>query len=256
MPGMPADPGAAAGPSLRPRLPAIDLARTAALLGMAVFHFSYDLELTGWLAPGTVVTGFFWYFARLIAGSFIFLAGLGLWLAHGQGIRWRAFLRRLARIGAAAGLVTLATHFALPGMTVFYGILHSIAVSSLIGLAFLRLRATAVLGVAAAVFALPWLWAHPFFGGALVWTGLSGTVPMTADFEPLFPWFAPFLAGIAAGRVLSRFGLWPCLDIGGGRVLRALAWPGRHSLAIYLVHQPVLLAVVIAFTRLHATLSP
>jgi hypothetical protein len=41
---------AGAHPRRRPRA-------AAALLAMAVFHFVYDLELFGWVAPGTSVTG-------------------------------------------------------------------------------------------------------------------------------------------------------------------------------------------------------
>ena len=231
------------------RLILIDLARSAALAGMVVFHLVYDLDIFGWVPQGTAVTGWFWWHARIVAGSFIFLAGLGLWLSHGQGIRWPAFRRRFVKIAAAAALVTLVSHFALPGLTIFYGILHSIAVSSLLGLLVLRLPVSVILALAAGVALLPWQFADPVFGGWLVWTGLSGTVPMTADFEPLFPWFAPFLAGIAAGKLVSRFGLWPRLALTETPLLRRLAWPGRHSLAIYLIHQPVLLGVMTAITR-------
>ena len=230
------------------RLIIVDLARTLALAGMVVFHFTYDLDAFGWVPRGTAVSGWFWYHARIVAGAFIFLAGLGLWMAHGRGIRWPAFGRRLVRILAAAALVTVASHFALPGLTIFYGILHSIAVSSLLGLAFLRLPAGALLVLAAAVFALPMVYADPAFGGWLIWTGLSGISPMTADFEPLFPWFAPFLAGIATGRICSHFGLWPHLALPETPVLRHLAWPGQHSLAVYLIHQPVLIGLVLAAT--------
>ncbi|WP_235822643.1 heparan-alpha-glucosaminide N-acetyltransferase [Pseudogemmobacter blasticus] len=228
----------------------IDLARTAALAGMVAFHFTYDLELFGLVAPGTAVTGWFWYHARIVAGSFIFLAGLSLWMAHGQGIRWPAFWRRLVKIGGTAGLVTLvtwATFSALgePRLTIFYGILHSIAVSSLVGLLFLRLPAVGVLAVAAGVFALPYVWAHPAFDGWLIWTGLSGRVPITADYEPFFPWFAPFLGGIALGKIFSFLGLWPHLALPATPLLRRLAWPGQHSLAIYLIHQPVLIGLVL-----------
>lgn len=227
---------------------AVDLARTAALAGMVAFHFTYDLDAFGWIPPGTAVSGWFWYLARIVAGSFIYLAGLSLWLAHGRGIRWRAFWQRLARIGAAAALVSGITHFALPGLTIFYGVLHSIAVSSLVGLLFLRLPAMLTLAVAAGVFALPYLWADLAFGGALSWTGLSPVRPMTADFEPFFPWFAPFLAGLATGRLLSHFDLWRHLALPDTPLLRRLAWPGRHSLAIYLIHQPVLIGLVLAAT--------
>lgn len=236
------------GSGQRERFLAIDLARSAALAGMVVYHFTYDLDAFGWLPRGTAVTGWFWWHARIVAGSFIFLAGLGLWLAHGRGFRPRAFVRRLLRIAAAAALVTIASHFALPGLTIFYGILHSIAVSSILGLLFLRLPAALTLAVAAAVALLPQLWAHPAFSGWLVWTGLSGTTPMTADFEPLFPWFAPFLCGIAAGRIASRRDLWRHLRLCETPWRNRLAWPGRHSLAVYLIHQPVLIALVFGFT--------
>jgi uncharacterized membrane protein len=230
------------------RYHAVDIARTAALAGMVVFHFVYDLDLFGWVPRGTATQGWFWYHARLVAGSFIFLAGLSLWLAHGRGIRWSAFARRAAILALAAAAVTVATHFALPGLTIFYGILHSILVSSVVGLLFLRLPAAVILAAAAAVFALPWQFTHPTFGGWLIWTGLAPERPLTADFEPFFPWFAPFLAGLASGRLLSWANLWPRLALRDTALVRRLAWPGRHSLAIYLIHQPVLIGLVAGAT--------
>jgi uncharacterized membrane protein len=221
---------------------------------MVAFHVVYAVYVLGGPPRGTSTTGWFWYHARIVAGSFLFLAGLSLWLAHGQGIRWGAFWRRLATVGGAAALVTVVTHFALPGLTIFYGILHSIAVSSLVGLLFLRLPALVTLAVAAAVFALPWHFTHPAFGGWLVWTGLAPDRPVTADFEPFFPWFAPFLAGLATGRLFTRFALWRHLDWPATPLMRRLAWPGRHSLAIYLVHQPVLIGLIFTATWAAAAL--
>ncbi len=223
------------------RLIGLDLARTAALAAMVAYHFTYDLDIFGLIPRGTATSGWFWWHARLTAGSFIFLAGVSLWLAHGQGIRWPAFWRRFGKIAAAALLVTVVTYFVLPGLTIFYGILQSIAVSSLVGLAVLRLPALVTLALAAGVAALPQVFLHPAFDGLMVWTGLGPTRPVTADFLPFFPWAAPLLAGVAAGRLASRFALWPRLDLPDGPLLRALAWPGRHTLAIYLIHQPVLI---------------
>ncbi len=225
----------------RQRLIGLDILRSLALVSMVIYHFVYDLDLFGLIARNTSVTGPFWWHARLTAGSFIFLAGLSLWLTHGQGIRWTAFWRRFVRIAAAAALVTLGTAIALPQMTVFYGILHSIALSSLLALAVLRLPALATLAVAAAAFALPLVFRHPMFDGGLVWTGLGTVPPITADFLPLFPWIAPMLAGVAVGRLISRCRLWPRLDWRATPLTRTLAWPSRHSLLIYLVHQPILI---------------
>jgi len=240
-----------AGPG---RILAVDLARAAALGGMILFHLVYDLVLFGLLPPGTVsMPGFWGYWARMVAGSFLFLAGVSLMLAHGGGIRWPAFGRRLAVIVAAAALVSLGTWAAMPNQFIFFGILHAIATFSLLGLVFLRLPASLTLAVAAAVFVTPWLMAGPLFEARwLVWTGLAGPPPVSMDFEPLFPWFAPFLAGMALTRLARDRGLadraagWPAAP---GPVLRGLALVGRHSLAVYLLHQPVLLSLVWLIAR-------
>lgn len=230
------------------RLAALDIARTAALAGMAVFHLAYDLELFGHLAPGTTGHGPWRWFAMLVAGSFLFLAGVSLHLAHAERIRWRAFWRRFAKIAAAAGLVSAGTYAVFPQSFVYFGILHAIAASSLVGLAFLRLPAAATLAAAVAALVIPSLWRLPAFDTPwLWWTGLSPSVRPTMDFEPMLPWVAPFLAGLALARIL-RLHTRPRRRT--GPVLAALAWPGRWSLVIYLVHQPVLIGLVWAGTEL------
>lgn len=224
------------------RIVALDLARTAALAGMVIYHFTFDLALFGYLPPATAITGGWALFAKLVAGSFLFLAGVSLWLAHGRGMRWPAFWRRLGMVAGAAVLITAATYVAMPQSFIYFGILHSIAACSLIGLAFLRLPAPVTLAVAVAVFLLPqyvrfdalnapWFW----------WTGLGTYWAPTLDYEPVFPWLAPFLAGLALARGLGLSGRLPRPRV-PGPVARRLAWPGRHSLIIYLVHQPVLIA--------------
>lgn len=232
----------------RGRIAALDIARTVALIGMAIYHFTYDLEMFGHLSPGTAVTGFWAIFARLVAGSFLFLAGISLWLAHAEGIRWRPFVRRVAVIAGAALIVTIGTRIALPQTFVFFGILHSIATASVIGLLFLRLPAAITLAAAAGVFAISHLPHGSAFDAPLLWPlGLSTNAPPAIDYVPLFPWLAPFLAGLALAKLGTRSGLW-------SRLTRhnepgPLAWPGRHSLAIYLIHQPVLIGLVWAATQ-------
>ncbi|MDI3336141.1 heparan-alpha-glucosaminide N-acetyltransferase [Defluviimonas aestuarii] len=233
----------------RGRIAALDIARTVALIGMAIYHFTYDLEMFGYLTPGTAVTGFWAIFARLVAGSFLFLAGISLWLAHAQGIRWRPFVRRFAMIAGAALMVTLGTRIALPQTYVFFGILHSIAAASLVGLLFLRLPAAITIAVAACVFAISRLPHGPAFDVPLLWPlGLSTNAPPAIDYVPLFPWLAPFLAGLALAKLGTRTGLWSRLTHHSEPGL--LAWPGRHSLAIYLIHQPVLIGLVWAATQI------
>lgn len=228
------------------RLVALDLARSAALLAMAVFHFVFDLELFGFVAPGTTMLPFWRWLAYLTAGSFLFLVGVGLVLGHGRGIRWRGFLRRFARIAGAAALITLATWIAMPEVFIFFGILHCIAAASLLGLFALRLPVPILLALGAfvlwlpnamrfAAFDAPWFW----------WTGLQAVGLRSVDYVPIFPWFAPVLFGMAAARMMQKAGLWDRLARWqAGEVARALAFAGRHSLAVYLIHQPVLISLV------------
>jgi uncharacterized membrane protein len=235
------------------RLWQVDAARTAALGAMVVYHFTYDLEAFGLIAPGTALSGGWFWLSRGTAFSFLFLAGVSLWLAHGRGLVWRGLARRMAMLGAAAGLITVATWVAMPDRYVFFGILHSILFGSLAGLVFLRLPAVAVAGVAVAVFATAQAMALPLFDlPVLYFVGLGTATPLTVDYVPVFPWFGAVLAGIAVAKIADAAGVWERLREGAppGSLARGLAWPGRHSLLIYLVHQPVLIGGIWVWLRI------
>jgi len=232
------------------RVQAIDVARGLALVAMAIYHFAWDLEFFGYVPQGMTAVGGWRLFARLIAGSFLFLVGASLILAHGDHIRWRALFKRLAMIVAAAAAITVASRFATPDRYIFFGILHCIAVATIIGLVFVRAPAlvSALAGVAIILFA-PDLadpsFNHPF----LLWLGLSTETVQSNDFVPVFPWFGPVLLGMAAARVAVDRNWIPKLASiyrGSGPINRALLFAGRHSLAFYLIHQPVLVAAVYA----------
>ncbi|WP_341863792.1 heparan-alpha-glucosaminide N-acetyltransferase [Gymnodinialimonas sp. 57CJ19] len=235
----------------RPRIFVLDIARVAALLAMAVFHFVFDLEIFGYIALGTTGSGFWRGLAIASAGSFVFLAGVGLWLSHANGIRWAAFAKRLAIILSAAALVSVATYIAFPDSFVFFGILHSIALCSLLGLAVLRLPIVIIALLAVAVFFAPDFAASPAFNAPwLWWTGLQTIQLSTVDYEPIFPWFAAFLAGMAVAKLASRTGYWEQFSTTKtSRTMRVFGFFGRHTLVVYLIHQPILISIVWAATQ-------
>lgn len=236
-----------ANPSQRGRIDAIDLARFAALVAMAVYHFTWDLEFFGYVARGTTGQGGWRLFARAIASSFLFLAGVSLVLAHGREIRWRPFWTRWLQVAGGAAAITVATYFATPGSFVFFGILHEIAVASLVALLFLRLPWFLTALAAAAVLALPHFVALPALNTRwLAWIGLFERPPISNDFVPVFPWLGAVLLGVAAGRLATDHRLWDRLRGLNPRLARAapLTWLGRHTLLFYLLHQPMLMALV------------
>ena len=229
------------------RIPMVDLARGLALLAMTLFHFIWDLGMFGLVDPAVPFSTPMVWFARAIAGSFLFLVGVSLFLAHREKIRWPNFLNRLAFIAGAAALVTVATYFATPEAFIFFGILHSIALSSVLGLAFLRLPAWLTL-LAAAFFLLGGdMFASEAFNAPLFWwTGLSAVEPVANDYVPLFPFFGMVLVGIGAARIACGFELDRRLatvraDSPPERLLRFI---GRNSLVYYLLHQPVMIGTM------------
>jgi uncharacterized membrane protein len=238
-------------PQPKGRIDAIDIARGAALVAMAIYHFAWDLEFFGYVPPGMTAVGGWKLFARCIASSFLFLVGVSLFLGHAKAIRWRGFLRRLAMVAGAALAISLVTYVAVPTGFIFFGILHQIALASVLGLAFLRLPAVVTLLAAAAVIAAPHYLRADFFNDPWWWwTGLSESRPRSNDYVPVFPWFAAVLAGIATAKIAAQTGLLAKLaTIRAPRWSWPLSFGGRHSLAVYLIHQPVLIASIWLFSQ-------
>lgn len=240
------------------RLALVDLARGVALLAMFVYHFAYDLSYFRLIETDVVIEPGWRLFARCIAGSFLTIVGFSLVLATRKGLNRPAYLRRLAMVAGAAALVTLGTWFAMPQNFIFFGILHHIALASVLALPFLRLPTIIIALAAALAFALPGLVANPLLDQPwLVWLGLSHIPLQTADFVPLFPWFGFVLTGIVLGRLLlprlagTRLAAWK--PAGPARIV---TWGGRHSLLVYLVHQPLFISALTLATLIVPPPSP
>ena len=223
----------------------VDVARGGAIVAMVIYHFSFDLMYFG-LVDWPVAGGAGWRaFAAAIASTFLFLVGVSLVYAHEGGIRWRPFARRLAILVAAAAVVTVGTVYAIPA-PIYFGILHAIAAFSVLALAFLRAPVWLTLMAAALVFAAPLVATSPVFDAPWFYPlGLAAERPYTFDYEPVFPWFAVTLLGVATAKLLPR-GQWQPAPA----ALRWLTFAGRHSLIIYLLHQPVLFALFMGWAAL------
>lgn len=215
---------------------------------MVAYHLCFDLSFFGVL-KADFNHDLWWLVARgVIVSSFLFLAGISLTLARLRAGHAGQFLRRELKIGLCALAVSAGSYFMFPQSFIFFGILHFIFVASLIGEGLLRrsfhAMAFAILG--AVSIALGVLADWPLFDTApLQWIGFVTHKPVTEDYVPLFPWLGVVFLGIACSTWL-QFGS-PAL---GGRGLSpVLRWMGRHSLAIYMLHQPLLLGSLYFLTR-------
>jgi uncharacterized membrane protein len=229
-----------------PRLGWVDSARGLALWAMFGFHLTWDLAHFGWIDHATPYTTGFHWLGHAIGASFLTLVGVSLALAgqsRGPLLRSPAFWRRWAMIVAAAATISAASFWLFPNTPIFFGILHCIALASLIAAPLVGAPAWVLLAAGAFALAAPQFLAAPFFDAKTFWwTGLGTFEPSSNDFRPLLPWLAFVLWGIALGQWIARRAQdeTPPAQSGFGLLSRALAYCGRHSLAFYLIHQQLL----------------
>ena len=256
------------------RITWVDALRGIAIVLMVIYHFFFDLfyyrladiplEDIGWVI-----------FQRVIATLFLTLVGVSLVLSENAGRQakqgpkgYERHFRRALKFGGVALLITALTwiypHYAF----IQFGIIHFIALSTLIAPFFFRFgRLNAVLGII--VIAMGSFTVNITTDNCyLFWLGLTCPSYVALDHYPIFPWFGLVLVGMAVGQKI--FGL---SEVRTGddrnkkmpqtRIFSAgplswledkLAFLGRHSLLIYVVHQVVLVLVIVGYKAfvLHA----
>ena len=236
------------------RLHRIDLLRAVAMLWMTAFHFSFDLDHAGLIQQDFYRDPFWTGQRTAIVSLFLFTAGLSQAVALSQGQSWSRFWTRWAQVAGAALLVTGGSMLMFPNSFIYFGVLHGIALMLIV----VRLTAgwgrwlwpLGALAIAAKFAAPPLMAAVPalevFNTPWLNWLGLINRLPITEDYVPLLPWLGVMWWGAAAGQwALHQRPHW--LGTAHDRATgleRALATLGRWSLSYYLLHQPVLIALV------------
>ena len=228
----------------------MDAVRGVAIIMMIVYHSTYDLDtLGGYDIQST--TGYWALFADITAGLFLFLVGVSLVISRTRTnlTGWRLFGKYLAR-GLrilAYGMVLTVVFLALGMGVVAFGILHLIGISIILAYPFLGLRFTnLVLGTL--IFAAGQYILAQGLDSQSFWLLPFGVVPegvIMPDYRPLLPWFGVVLIGLFFGNVVYGDGRRPAVLEDKAPVLaRPLLPPGRNSLSIYLIHQPIIVAML------------
>ena len=248
------------GEGKRPHYGLLDTVRGVCILSMVAYHGMYDLvDIFGLPSAWyTGLPGYIWQ--QSICWTFILLSGLCWQLSR------RHVKRGLLLVGCGAA-ITLITWLVMPSQRILYGVLNLLGLSALLLIpldkVFRKIPAWAGLVGALLLFALTknvargslgfeglvlcrlprWLYATDL----LAVVGFPSPSFWSTDYFPLLPWFFLFCAG---------YFLWSLLDK-SPRVkellrpgLRPLSFLGRHSLAIYLIHQPALMAVFTVLGRI------
>lgn len=236
----------------------LDLLRGFAIIFMIFLHIIWDLDYFGIMPINTAV----YKFQKIVPAMFFVLVGMCLIVSRNRQINKPSFdekkydkhlLLRGLKILSLGMVITLITMIFLPDKPIFFGVLHCIGLSIIFSIPFLKLKSYNLL-----------------FGALIIITGLiinlfpvedptilhlaigfhqSDVAQYTIDYFPLLPWFGISLVGIAFGNILYRDNerRFKMPDLSRYKPAKIFSWLGQHSLAIYLVHQPIIAGALTVF---------
>jgi len=237
-----------------PRYHLLDELRGLDLISMMLYHAMWDVVFIFGVVQKWYIgrPGFVWQ--QSICWVFILLSGFCLPMGH------HPFKRGGVVFGAGA-LVTAVTLLCVPEDVVLFGVLTLLGSAMLITAALDSLLRRIPPAVGAIVSAVLFWVTYPTMSGfwnlpggrfllpqalyANYLTAYFGFMPQTffsTDYFPLLPWLFLFWVGYFLHHLVGRERLEPLRQ----SVCPPLGWLGRHSLVIYLLHQPVILGVLTA----------
>lgn len=233
-------PATHAAPSTR--IAGLDALRGLAIVAMIAYHLCFDLRYFG-VTHWDFEHDLRWLTVRtLILSSFLLIAGISAVLARRQASPVRHWLRHIGIIAGAALLVSAGSWLMFPRSFIWFGVLHAIAVSLLLARPLYGQPVLAAL-VGIAVIVAGSTYANAAFDNrTLGWIGFMTAKPVTEDYVPLFPWTGVLLLGVTAGHALVRTRFAALAPL--ARLPAPLQLLGRHSLIVYLLHQPLLLGLL------------
>jgi uncharacterized membrane protein len=216
---------------------------------MVVYHLTYDLDTFGGYAVGST-SGFWAGFSDVTASAFLFLVGVSLAISYSragsQGSNlFGKYLRRGLRI-LAYGMALTAVFLVLDLGVIAFGILHLIGVSIILAYPLLKYRTPNLL-VGLLIIAVGFYMRAQGVSSGSPWLLPIGVVPenlFMPDYRPLLPWFGVVLLGVFAGNVVYGAGRRSVPGKGPPGAM-PLVGLGRNSLFIYLIHQPILIALLV-----------
>lgn len=230
----------------------IDSFRGIAIIMMVVYHLSYDLYfLAG--APIKINSLAWTLFQRTTASLFLLLVGISLTISYSRAKEKYSgkelFLKNLKRgikIFLWGVIITIFTFVFLSNGVILFGILHLIGVSIIISYPLLEYKYKN-LGLGLLIIAVgSYLGNFTFNTPYLLWLGFEPRSFFSFDYFPLLPWFGVVLIGIFSGNLIYPHGKreFNIPDLSNNLITEILSFLGKHSLKIYLIHQPIIILLL------------
>jgi uncharacterized membrane protein len=242
--------------AIKERFLEIDIMRGLAVIMMVLYHVLFDVYFFN-IYPVDVSTGFWKLFAIITASLFLLLVGISFTVSAARAEVtlnkpdfFMKYLKRGIGILLIAALITIVTWWYLGEGYIIFGILHLIGISIIVAPFFFHRKVISLYGgvLFVVVGVLLQSVRGPIF---LLPLGVHPVSFYSVDYTPIFPWFGLVLIGIYLGELLypgamrgfslPEFSNFLKLPKFPGTVL---AFFGKHSLAIYILHQPVIILLL------------
>ncbi|MCX7710317.1 MAG: DUF1624 domain-containing protein [Clostridia bacterium] len=221
-------------PTNKKRIWELDFFRGVALLLMVYFHAIYDMnEFFGYSVQYS--TGFNYYTGKASVILFILISGISCSLS-------RSNAKRGLKLLGVALLVSLFSYFYNPDFVIKFGIIHFFAVCMLLYPLLNKLNNVLLVISGSVIIALNLYTSNLNVSHDYLFPfGVTSPGFASSDYYSLIPWLGLFLYGIFLGRILykQKQSLFP-FEIGKNPV----SFLGKHTLTLYIIHQPVILAIL------------
>ncbi len=225
----------------------IDFTRGIALVMMLVSNFVTDIQ---YFVNYTSHYEFWWWFARITAFLFIFLVGVSLNVSYGRAKReekasFAKYLKRGLFILGLGLLITVVTYLAIPQAYIRFGVLHLIGLSIILTYPFLKWKKSVCLWLGLSLIVIGLLLSTIVVNtSALLLIGLIPLGFASVDYFPLLPWFGVVLFGLYFGKTLYKDGARGFNLKLNLKNSNPMCFLGRNTLWVYLIHQPIFIAVL------------
>jgi uncharacterized membrane protein len=235
----------------------IDTLRGIAIIMMISYHILFDavfldiIQINLFSLP-------FRIFLYPIGTTFLFLAGVCLSLSYQQSKFYLSktqlftkFLRRGLGIFSVGLLITAVTYIFIGHGFIVFGVLHCIGVSIIVAYPFLTKKYISLItgfsSILAGIILRLFIWDFSY----LVWLGFIPQGFYSLDYFPLLPWFGVILIGIGFSNIFYKNNKrqFSIADYSDVAVIQILGFIGKHSLHIYVIHQPIIIGVLVLFFK-------